>query len=427
MWLYEELLQTAPKEGLRVKRNREIRKERASIEEQVNEEDRLLTVEEVKALRLKRQRKEGKDRWLIKEKQWQKEWNEKYWLDIGRTYVYLKEDFWAAIAETYHEIENELSILPDISMSENDLKDRDYILNHKYDWFYEWSWFGMSRYNGYIHKSNARGHRTIGSPIKLIPTQSLQQIYVNYIKAQSEVWKLLRKKAQERGMSVQGYVEWGFRYEDIIKGRRGYWRTRKATYKAREGSWLEKALKWIWIKYKNVALDYVRMIYEDKFMLTEACVPYNTYVVGDYVLFGSKACAVPSMFWNGEFFSEANRETIHHMARYALRNNPVYDIANKIPIFNGEDMRIIKVSSERIWPEDGQHNNGMYSYYLVPPTEKLWNLWNKDTTLEQAIARFKTPDISEMTPGTLSHKTTKEELKFIKRLPQNIFYLNTED
>lgn len=427
MWLYEDLLNEKPKVWLRAKRNRELRKEKGGQTVEVDEGDKLLTPEEIKAKRLKRQLKEWKDRWLVKEKQWMEEWNAKYWLDIARTYVYLKEDFWAAIAETYHEIEEEGHLLPDISMSENDLKDRDYILRHKYDWFYDWSRFGMSRFNWYVSKSNARNRRTIWSPIKLIPTMSLQSIYTHYIDRQIEIWNHLQNLANVRGMSVPAFVRWGFREEDIIRGRRGYWRSRRATFKPREGSWLDDVIRWVSFNNRITAIDYIRMIYEGTFMLSEACIPFNTYVVGDYVLFGNKACAVPSMFGNWEFFNEENRETIHRMARYALRVNPDYNIANKVPIFNWENMRLVKVSSEKISDWDEVHNNWSYSFYLVPPTDKLWNIWNKDVSFEQVIDKFKTPDVSVMDVKDAHPKTDKDDLKFTRKLKQNIFYFNTDN
>ena len=425
MWLYEDLIQEKPKSWLRAKRNREIRKERKEVE--LSEEDRLLTPEEIKAKRLKRQQKEAKDRWLIKEKQWMEERNAKYWLDIGRTYVYLKEDFRASIAETYHELENESHIIPERTASENDEKDKDYILSHKYDWFADGSRFWMSRYNGYVSRSNARDRWTIWDSIKLIPTTSLQQVYINYLDAQKAVRNHLSEKAKERGMSVQSYVDWGYREEDVVRWRRWYLSSRRATFKPREWSWLEEALSGLNFKHRIVALDYVRMIHEWTFCLTEACIPFKTYIVGDYVLFGNKACAVPSMFWNWEFFSEKNRELIHRWWRYALRIRPIYNIANKIPIFNWTNMKLVKVSSEKISDKDERHNNSTYSFYLVPQTSDLWRKRNKTITLEQAIERFHTPDADLMELKEMHPKTTKENINFTKKCKRNIFYFDTTD
>ncbi len=424
MWLYEDLLNEKPKVWLRAKRNRLLRKERSGQTVEVDEEDKLLTPEEVKAKRLKRQLKEWKDRWLVKEKQWMEEWNAKYWLDIARTYVYLKEDFWAAIAETYHELEADSHLLPDISMSENDLKDRDYLFNHKYDWYYDGSWFGKSRYNWYLSKSFARWKRTIWSPIKLIATASLQKIYNNYLSAQQRIREHLQELSKQRGMSVQAFVEWWFREEDIIRGRRWRWNSRRATYRPREWSWLYEVMEDAPFKYRIVGMDYIRMIYEWVFSLCEACVPFNTYIVGDYVLFGNKACAVPSMFGNGEFFSEANRETIHHRGKYALRVKPLYNIANKIPIFNWTNMKIVKTSEVKISDDDEWHNNWNYSYYLVPPTENLWKLRNKDVNIEQAIERFHTPSTDLMRVPRFTPKTDLTDMQFPSRTKTHIFYFN---
>lgn len=431
MWLYEDLLNEKPKVWLRAKRNRELRKEKNGQTVEVDEEDGLLTPEEIKAKRLKRQLKEWKDRWLVKEKQWMEEWNAKYWLDIARTYVYLKEDFWAAIADTYHEIEEDSKILPDVSMSENDLKDRNYLLSHKYDWYYDGSRFGMSRYNWFLSKSYARWKRTIGSPIKLIPTASLQKIYNNYLSAQQRTREHLQELAKQRGMSVQAFVEWGFREEDIIRGRRGSLLSKRPTYKPKEWSRLEDVMKDAPFRYRIVGLDYIRMIRDGTFTLWEACIPFNTYVVGDYVLFGNKTCAVPSMFGNGEFFSEANRETLHHWWRYALRLKVQVNVANKIPIFNWRDMRLVKVPSTKIsdyrWcmEEDQWHNNCDYSYYLVPPTNKLGKLWNKDTTMQQAIDRFHTPSTDLMEIWEAHPKTSLTDMQFPSRAKANIFYFDT--
>lgn len=424
MWLYEDLLNEKPKVWLRAKRNRELRKEKSGQTVEVDEGDKLLTPEEVKAKRLKRQLKEWKDRWLVKEKQWMEEWNAKYWLDIARTYVYLKEDFWAAIAETYHELEADSHLLPDISMSENDLKDRDYLFNHKYDWYYDGSWFGKSRYNWYLSRSNARWKRTIWSPIKLIATSSLQKIYNNYLSAQQRIREHLQELAKQRGMSVQAFVEWWFREEDIIRGRRWYWSSRRTTYKPKEWSWLYEVMEDAPFKYRIVGMDYIRMISEWVFSLCEACVPFNTYIVGDYVLFGNKACAVPSMFGNGEFFSEANRDVIHHRGKYALRVKPLYDIANKIPIFNWINMKVIRTTEVKISDDDEWHNNWSYSYYLVPPTNNLWKLRNKDTTIEQAMERFHTPSTDLMKVPQFTPKTDLTDMQFPSRTKTHIFYFN---
>ena len=425
MWLYEDLLNEKPKVWLRAKRNREIRKERSGQSIEVPEEDRLLTPEEIKKKRLKRQLKEWKDRWLIKEKQWQKERNEKYWLDIWRTYVYLKEEFWAAIAETYHELEEESRIIPGFTESEQDEKDREYLLNHKYDWFYDWSRFWMSRYNWYVSRSNARWRWTIWSPIKLIATTSLQKIYNNYITAQEWTRSHLQELAKDRGMSVQAFVEWWFREEDIVRGRRGFWRTKRPTYKPKEWSWLEEVMKDAPFKFRIVALDYIRMIRDWTFTLSEACVPFNTYVVGDYVLFWNKACAVPSMFGNGEFFNEENREMIHHWWRYALRFSLRCDIANKIPIFNGRDMKIVKVSNVKISDKDERHNNWSYAYYLVPQTRELGKKWNKELTMEEVIAKFHTPSTENMWLTEANPKTDLTDMQFPRREKRHIFYFDT--
>lgn len=422
MWLYEDLLNEKPKVWLRAKRNRELRKERSGQIVEVDEEDKLLTPDEVKAKRLKRQLKEWKDRWLVKEKQWMEEWNAKYWLDIARTYVYLKEDFWAAIAETYHELEEESRIIPERTESEQDEKDREYLLNHKYDWFYDGSRFWMSRYNWYVSKSNARWRWTIWSPIKLIATSSLQRIYNNYITAQEWTRSHMQELAKYRGMSVQAFVEWWFRDEDIIRGRRGFWRSRRPTYKPKEWSWLEEVMRDAPFKFRIVALDYIRMIRDWTFTLSEACVPFNTYVVGDYVLFGNKACAVPSMFGNGEFFNEENREMIHHWWRYALRFNLKYDIANKIPIFNGTDMKIVKVSNVKISDKDEWHNNWSYAYYLVPQTSELGKKWNKELTIEEVIDKFHTPGTENMWINEANPKTNLTDMQFPKRDKRHIFY-----
>lgn len=425
MWLYEDLLNEKPKVWLRAKRNRELRKERSGQSVEVPEEDRLLTPEEIKKKRLKRQLKEWKDRWLIKEKQWQKERNEKYWLDIWRTYVYLKEEFWAAIAETYHELEEESRIIPGFTESEQDEKDREYLLNHKYDWFYDGSRFWMSRYNWYLSRSFARWRWTIWSPIKLIATASLQKIYNNYITAQEWTRSHLQELAKDRGMSVQAFVEWWFREEDIVRGRRGFWRSKRPTYKPKEWSWLEEVMKDAPFKFRIVALDYIRMIRDWTFTLNEACVPFNTYVVGDYVLFGNKACAVPSMFGNGEFFNEENREMIHHRWRYALRFSLRYDIASKIPIFNGTDMKIVKISNVKISDKDEWHNNWSYAYYLVPQTRELGKKWNKELTMEEVIAKFHTPSTENMWLTKANPKTDLTDMQFPRREKRHIFYFDT--
>lgn len=177
-------------------------------------------------------------------------------------------------------------------------------------------------------------------------------------------------------------------------------------------------------KYRIVGMDYIRMIYEWAFSLCEACVPFNTYIVGDYVLFGNKACAVPSMFGNGEFFSEANRDVIHHRGKYALRVKPLYDIANKIPIFNWTNMKIVKTTEVKISDDDEWHNNWSYSYYLVPPTNKLWRLWNKGTTIEQAIERFHTPSTDLMKVPQFTPKTDLTDMQFPSRTKAHIFYFN---
>ena len=56
--LYEDLLNEKPKVKKKKKRNREIRNARDGEKYELDEEDKLLTPEEVKAKRLKRQSKE---------------------------------------------------------------------------------------------------------------------------------------------------------------------------------------------------------------------------------------------------------------------------------------------------------------------------------------------------------------------------------
>lgn len=384
----------------------------------------MLTVEEVKKLRHKQNLKKGRDKFLLKEKAMKAEREQEFWMEIYRYFTYLGKDFWREMSEERHKKLSEWWETPVLFWSENEISDVEFINGHKYDWFRDWSRFWVSWYNGYVSQSNARDRWEINSCIKLVSTASLQKIYNNYIDWQHYIRHHLEELAKERGMSVRDFVKWGFRYEDLIKGRRGYWRTRRATYKPAEWSWLEKVMADVSFKYRITWLDYIRMIYEDRFMLNEALVPFKTYIVWDYILFGNKACAVPSMFWNWEYFNQENRETIHHWWRYALRVNPDYNIANKVPIFTEENMKIIKVIDEKIYDKDDKvwHSNWHYSFYLVSESEKLAKVGIKDRTMEEIINKFHTPSTDVMELKEMKPKTEKEEMSFNKKLKQNVFY-----
>lgn len=426
--LYEDLLNEKPKVWLRAKRNREIRNARDGEKYELDEEDKLLTPEEVKAKRLKRQLKEWKDRFLIKEKQWQKEWNEKYWLSITRTFVYLKEDFWKWVSETYHELEADSHNLPDISLSENDMKDLEYLRSHKYDWAFDWHLFWMSWFNWFTRISMHRKTWRICSPIKLIPTYSLDITYSRALSTQAKVWKHLEGLSKERGMSVQAFVEWGYRDEDVLVIRRRAGKSVRMFHKAREGSWLEEAISWLKRPDKIVAMDYIRMIRDWIFTLGEVCIPFRTYIVGDYVFFGNCSCAVPSMFGNGEFFSEKNRETIHHWWRYITRNRVNIGTANTIPVFYWDNMKLVRVSDVKIDDEDTWwNNNGSYSFYLVPPTKYLWYMRNNSMTMQNAIDRFRTVVVEEMPVYDKQPKTELNDANIPKRSKNKVFYFNTEE
>ena len=130
------------------------------------------------------------------------------------------------------------------------------------------------------------------------------------------------------------------------------------------------------------------------------------------------------MYGNWEYFNKENRELIHKRGQYILRINPDFNIANKIPIFYWDNMKLIKVSNEKIYDKDEKkwHNNWYYSYFLVPELAKLGKLGPSELSMEEIINKFHTPDESLMEVKQMNPKTEKEEMAFVKKLKQNIFY-----
>ena len=432
MWLYEELLGNKPKTDIKEKKHSDkvAREKREKKKEELEKEaeDRMLTVEEVKALRHKENCRRATHKHLWKEKIKKALWEENNWFTIWRRNVYLGKEFWDSMWEIYEETMSDCRETSGLFWSENEIRDIEYLNRHKYDWMRDGSRFWMAWYCGYLSKSNARDKCPIWSPIKLIATQSLQKIYNNYLDWQRATRKHLEELAKARGMSVQDFVKWGYRYEDLIKGWRWRWVSRRATYKPREWSWLEEVTKDIVFKYRITSLDYIRMIYEDRFMLSEALIPSRTYIAWDFVLFGNKACAVPSMFGNGEYFNEENRELIHHWGQYVLMLRPKFNIANKVPIFYWDNMKLVRVSDEKIYDKEDKrrHNNWHYSFYLVPDTPKLGKLGPSELSMEEIINKFHTPSVDLMEVRWLHPTTTKEDMKFVKKLKQNVFYFKDD-
>lgn len=431
MWLYEELLGSKPKTDIKEKKhNDKVAREKRKAKKEALEkeaEDRMLTVDEVKDIKRKEAIKWYSQTHLWKEKIKKALREEDNWFTIWRRNVYLGKDFWDSMWDIYEETMSKCKETSGLFWSENEIRDIEYLNWHKYDWMRDGSRFWMSWYCGYMSKSNARDKCAIWSPIKLIATQSLQKIYNNYLDGQEATRKHLEGLAKERWMTVRDFVKRWYRYEDLIKGWRWRWVSRRATYKPREWSWLEEVTKDIIFKYRITSLDYIRMIYEDKFMLSEALIPFRTYIVWDFVLFGNKACAVPSMFWNWEYFNQENRELIHHRWQYALMLRPNFNIANKVPIFYWDDMKLVRVSDEKIYDKEDKvwHNNWHYSYYLVPELAKLGKLGPSELSMEEIINKFHTPSAELMEVRWLNPTTTKEEMKFVKKQKRNIFYFDT--
>lgn len=427
--LYEELLRSPIKDNLKKKHHsdKRARELRAQKKEALKKEaeDRMLTVEEVKAIRRKETKMRARYNRIAKEEQWVREWNEKYWMDITRTWAYLWESFWKEVSEEYHKIEADSRNISKIVLSEDDEKDMNYLSKHMYDWWYNENWNWISRYNWHINKTKKT--MNIWQVIKLMSTTSIESIYAHYLCAQEVVYTTLEQKAKERGMSVQSFVEWGFREEDIIWKVRWRWKTRRITPRTRQGSWLEDVLKDIPQLYGRSAPWYVKMIKDWTFMRWEVCLPYTVYLLWDYVFFGTSASAVVSLTWNWEVFSEENREVLHKWWRYPMCFLD-FTVAHKIPRFHWEWMRLVRVPSDKIYDEDEWtcHSNWFFNYYLVPQTKYLWVWLTKDYTLQSLIDKYKVPDLSEYAHIDRQNKSGGM-IGQVKRHKKRVFYFNTDD
>lgn len=431
--LYEDLLQEKPKVWLRAKRNRELRLEWNGRKVEIDEEDKLLTPEEIKRRRYKRQVREWRDRAIVKENQLTKEWNQKYWLDITRWRIYMGEQLWKDMAEVMNEAREEWNKpTPTIIMSEQEEKDYNFLVEHKADWLSlmaKW-YFWVSWADGRCYESDIRDKWIIGRPIKLIPTKSLEYIYSWYLTMQKYVRDYLSEKAKGTHQTVEELVKENFKDEDINYLMRPYRWMVKPIRVPEKGSWLEYILKDIHPQKKQFAIGYIKMINEDKFMLGEVVLPFDTYLCGDYIYFPFNRCAIASMFWNWEFFNEENRALVHQWWRYMRMPATLYTIIHRIPVFKGKNMRLVKIPSVKIQNEDDNttNNNSTYEYRLVPETKNIWLGFSPEKTLQDVIDKFKCPTYEECEYTlTRKMKPLTEELLRPRRNKSNMFYFDTSE
>lgn len=406
--LYEELLSQAPKKKLWYRKvNKEIKKkleEEASI--QGDEIDKLLSPEEVKEKKRQERKKAANTRRIqndyIRAKKKQQDLIDKYGIYISRMFIYT-EDLEEIVAN-YRDAQEEYYKKMDTSnihirISPQDEEDFNYIQSTKEDRCRGNNrWFSVDWFQWTIPNSDARRKVKINFPIRVANTYSANHIYGYLIKSQQAAYEYLDWFAKKYSLTVEEYVKANFKEEDYHTS----WKIHRGLYRpieyATKWSWLDVITKGVQVRLRRLIFYYIRLIYEGKFMLWEACLPFTTYLSWDYIYLGSNWCMVASLTGNGEIFNEENRRLIHQWWVMASVPTKKYSLFDRIPLFYWDDMIMVKISSAKLREDEWWivHNNWQYSLYITPRGEAKWeNVLTRDTSLEWVQDKFNAPTYEE--------------------------------